>query len=124
MDIVLLKRRKKYNMGKLNDLLMGKSKVESFEDFEELIKKRIERYKKEGDLNKKKRVERKLRLRIFKFFKGLNRLGIEVYLEGKDGKGLISKEDVLERIDLERIYKVYIIKTIGEIKDEIKKRSK
>ena len=106
------------------DAMMGKTKLESFEDFEKMMAEKVGKYKEENDPKKKEDTERKLKKRIHKFFKGLKKLGVEVELEGKDGKGDISIWDNMKDVKIERLFGHYVIDTIKEINKEVERRNK
>lgn len=108
-------------MGIMN-AMMGKTKMESFEEFEKEIEEQFKKYKGVSEM-KREKIEKRMRKKMRRFFKELYKLGVEVELEKKDGKGLIIKKD-LDKIPFERLFKVYVVKTIKEINKKIKEDGK
>ena len=111
-------------MGMLDMILTGKSRMEAWEGMEETFKEMIERIEKEKDVKKRISLEKNARKRLGKFFKNLYKEGVEVELDKEDGKGIIICEKDFERIELKRIYREYVIRTLKEINKEINRRLK
>lgn len=106
----------------ITDIMMGKTKLETLGDFKDLVDKKVKKYKKEKDPKKKEKVEKKLRNKMWKFFKELNKMGVEVYLEKPDGEEMISEYDVKERIDVGRLFSVYVTGTIKAINKKVEEK--
>jgi len=67
----------------------------------------------------------KMRGKLVKFFKWLLDNGVEVYLEKKDGKGLITDNpNYINQADLRYIYRQYVHKSVEAIIKEVERREK
>lgn len=111
-------------MGRIDEILMGKSQIDGLNDIREETLKEIEKIEKIENQKKKNKLEEKLRKKLERFFNRLYKLGVEVYLDKKSGGNMIKNKKDFENIGLKEIYDKYVMKTLEEINKEITRRIK
>lgn len=106
----------------MNEVLTGQTKLETLDSFEKKVLEEIDKIEKIENKEKVEKAERKLRKKLVRFFENLERLGVEVYLDKRDGGQQIKEYEDFEEISLREVYKKYVLATLKEIKKEIDRR--